>query len=136
MREITIGDQQVKIRASNVALLFYKQEFSSDLITDFIKMLNVSTMKFDGEGDPQLDATDIEDMLSRIDFVYIFQIAWAMAKAEALGKQDFPSFPTWFDSFPPGVALEENTLSEIMLEASAGFFSTAAARKKLAKAMR
>ena len=32
MREIKLGDKEVKIRATPLALLFYKQEFKSDLI--------------------------------------------------------------------------------------------------------
>ena len=38
MREISIGEKQIRLRATPLALLYYQQEFGSDLVGDLIKM--------------------------------------------------------------------------------------------------
>jgi len=42
MREITIGDKTIRVRATPLALLFYKQEFSVDLVGDLMSMQNMA----------------------------------------------------------------------------------------------
>ncbi|MDT2284961.1 hypothetical protein P7H17_00950 [Paenibacillus larvae] len=68
MREIMIGEQKVRVRATPLALLYYKQEFKSDLIGDMTKIENA-----------------IQDP-TQFDTLFILQLIWAMAKADALGK--------------------------------------------------
>jgi hypothetical protein len=102
MRTIKIGEKEIGLKATPLALLFYKQTFKTDLTSDLMKMREV-------EKDP-----------SAIDSVQILQMTWAMAKAfNGLGKK-FPDFQTWVSE------LEEFDFAEltpvIMQEAIDGFF--------------
>lgn len=80
MIEIRMGDNVLKVRATALTLLFYKQEFKKDLIGDF--------MKFDVlQKDP-----------TQWDSVMILQMVWAMTKTEALASNlgaSFPGFQSW-----------------------------------------
>jgi hypothetical protein len=102
MRTIKIGEKEIGLKATPLALLFYKQQFKSDLVSDLLKMQGL-------EKDP-----------SKLDGVLILQMAWAMARAnEGLG-QKFPDFNTWV------AGLDELDLEELMVcvieEAQQGFF--------------
>jgi hypothetical protein len=102
MRTIKIGEQEIGLKATPLALLFYKQAFGSDLVSDLMKMQNI-------EKDP-----------SKMDGMLILQMAWAMAKAcEGIGNK-FPDFTTWL------AGLEEFDFSDVtiavMEEAENGFF--------------
>jgi hypothetical protein len=104
MREITIGEKTLGLKASPVALLYYKQEFKTDLIGDLIKMEKI------GEN------------IAKIDTVVILQLIWVMNKAaEGPGKQ-FPNFEKWLESLDCVDFTDSNLLSEVMAEATAGFF--------------
>lgn len=104
MREIKIGEKIVRVRATPLALLYYKQAFGTDLVGDMTKMRG------------------IEDDPSQIDSVVMMQITWAMAKADNGPGKQFPSFETWvselesFDISDPGI------LQAVMEEAMDGFF--------------
>jgi hypothetical protein len=102
MRTIQIGEKQIGLKATPLALVFYKQAFGTDLIGDLMKMQKI-------EKDP-----------SKLDVVFILQMAWAMAKAyEGVGKK-FPDFTTWV------AELEAFDFSDVttavMEEAQDGFF--------------
>jgi hypothetical protein len=110
MRTIQIGEKQIGLRATPLALLFYKQAFGTDLVGDFVKM------------------KDIADDPSKLDSVFILQMTWAMAKAnEGIGKQ-FPDFTTWV------AGLETFDFSDvtpvIMEEANNGFFRRGSRTKR------
>ena len=74
--EIKIGEKEIRLRATPLALLYYKQEFGSDLLGDLIKM------------------QDIAKDISKLDTVACLQFIWAMNKADNYGKP-FPSFEKW-----------------------------------------
>ena len=38
MREITISEKTIRVRATPLALLYYRQEFKTDLVGDLISM--------------------------------------------------------------------------------------------------
>lgn len=74
MRTIVLGNKEIGLKATPLALLFYKQEFGADLIGDLTKM------------------SGVEKDLSKLDIVAILQMVWAMNKAyNGLGKA-FPPF--------------------------------------------
>jgi hypothetical protein len=102
MREITIGEKQIRVRATPLALLFYKQEFKTDLIGDLISMQEMTS-------DPSL-----------FDSVKILQIMWAMAKAD--GKGSFSSFETWLGGLDSVDFADGDMLAAVVEEATDGFF--------------
>lgn len=109
MREITIGEQQLRVRATPLALLFYRQEFNSDLLADLIKLESVSK-------DP-----------TKFDSVAILQLIWAMAKADAGLNAKFPSFVEWLGDLDSFDISDQETITAIIEEAVDGFFRSRAA---------
>jgi len=104
MRTIKISEKEIGLKATPLALLYYKQEFKTDLIGDLLKMQALAN-------DP-----------SALDSVALLQIAWAMNKAaEGKGKA-FPNFEAWLDQFEYVDFSDADALTAIMNEAAEGFF--------------
>lgn len=104
MRTIKIGEKEIGLKATPLALLYYKQEFKTDLIGDMMKMQRLAD-------DP-----------STFDSVLLLQIAWAMAKAhEGVGKP-FHDFTTWVAELESFDFSDTAVMGAIMDEATDGFF--------------
>lgn len=111
MRELTIGQTKLRVRATAPALFFYKQEFKSDLIGDLTKLEKVRK-------DP-----------SQIDSVAILQLVWAMAKTDALAfNNQFPSFLAWLETLDSFDFLSPEFMGAALEEAANGFFRGAKQR--------
>jgi hypothetical protein len=104
MRTIKIGEQEIGLKATPLALIFYKQAFGTDLVGDLVKMQDLAK-------DP-----------SKLDSVFLLQLTWAMAKAyEGVGKK-FPDFMTWVADLESFDFTDKDVLNAIMDEAADGFF--------------
>lgn len=104
MRTIKIGEKEIGLKATPLALLFYKQEFGTDLVGDLVKMKDIAK-------DP-----------SKLDSVLVLQVTWAMAKAyEGVGKK-FPDFVKWLAELESFDFTDVDVINAIMDEASDGFF--------------
>ena len=103
MKELNIGEQKVRVRATPLALLYYKQEFKSDLIGDLTKL--------------EILKTDI----SKLDSVALLQLVWAMAKADTYPEK-FPSFIEWLSTLDGFDFSDSALLSAALEEAADGFF--------------
>lgn len=114
MREIKIGNKEVKIKATPLALLFYKQEFKSDLMGAMMKM------------------QEVKKDLSQIDSLAILQITWAMAKAADI-KSTFPSFTKWLSELDSVDFSDKDFLWGVMEEATDGFFRTGSEQLRKSK---
>jgi len=102
MREITIDEKQIRVRATPLALLFYRQEFKTDLIGDLISMQNMTS-------DP-----------SQFDALKFMQLVWAMNKAD--NAKDFPSFETWLAGLDSFDFANADMMGAVVEEATDGFF--------------
>ena len=102
MREITIGEKTIRVRATPLALLFYKQEFNADLIGDLMSMQNMVN-------DP-----------SQFDALKFLQLIWAMAKADE--AKGFPSFEAWLSSLDSFDFADADIMTAVVEEATDGFF--------------
>lgn len=102
MKVLNIGEQKVRVKATPLALLFYKQEFKTDLLGDLTKMM------------------DIKKDMSKFDTVAILQLVWAMAKADAFG-QTFPSFLEWVSKLDSIDLSDKDFLVAALEEATDGF---------------
>ena len=102
MREITVGGKQMRVRATPLALLYYRQEFKADLVGDLISMQEMAS-------DP-----------SRFDSIKMLQLIWAMNKAD--DAKNFPSFEGWLGSFDNIDFGDGEMLTEAIEEATDGFF--------------
>ena len=102
MREIQIGDKTIRVRATPLALLFYKQEFNADLIGDLISMQNMVN-------DP-----------SQFDALKFLQLIWAMAKAD--DAKGFSSFEAWLADMESFDFADNDIMTAVIEEATDGFF--------------
>ncbi|WP_025849118.1 hypothetical protein [Paenibacillus ehimensis] len=115
MRELVIGEQTIRVRATPLALLYYKQEFKSDLLGDLAGMAKL--LKPGAKKTPDLESLDMK----HFDSVAILQLTWAMAKADAFPKK-FPSFETWISTLDNFDLTDKSTMLAVMEEAADGFF--------------
>ena len=93
MREIKINGKTIGVKASPLTLLFYKQQFKTDLLNDLITMQKGKKVE--------------------MDTVKILQIGWALNKSYVY-PQNIPSFMTWMENL--GV-VDPELLKMIMEEA-------------------
>lgn len=103
MKELNIGDQIVRVRATPLALFYYKQEFNTDLLGDLVKF------------------RDISEDLTNLDTVAILKLIWAMAKADKMGNE-FPSFEKWLGTLESFDISDPQFLAAALEEATNGFF--------------
>ncbi len=102
MREITIGEKTIRVRATPLALLYYRQEFKADLIGDLISMQEVAS-------DP-----------SQFDSIKMLQLIWAMNKADK--PEGFPSFEGWLSNLDSIDFDDGDMMTAVIEEAADGFF--------------
>ena len=102
MREITIGEKTIRVRATPLALLYYRQEFKTDLIGDLMSMQAMST-------DP-----------SQFDALKFLQLIWAMAKAD--NPKEAPSFEIWLGTLDGFDFADADVMTAVVEEATDGFF--------------
>jgi hypothetical protein len=124
MRELKIGEQTVRVRATPLALLYYRQEFKTDLLGDLLKMVqSLVGMEALISGVGQIDFSKIN--LGALDSIAFLQLIWAMAKADAFGRP-FPSFQEWIASLESFDLFSGDTLTAVIEEAANGFFRSGA----------
>jgi hypothetical protein len=109
MKNVTIGNKELGLRASPMALLFYQQNFNSDLIADLAKFQKENMDKI-AKGD-----------FSNFNSVELLQMTWAMNKA-AEYPDKFPAFEEWLGSFNSFQVTNANYIIGIIKEATDGFF--------------
>jgi hypothetical protein len=113
LRELKVGKNTIVVRGNPLALLYYKQEFKSDLLKDLLAMVG---------GMDALDKKGSDFDISNIDFIAILQLVWAMAKAGAHGKKH-PKFETWLSEFDDDFDMSDpEFLMAALEEATQGFF--------------
>lgn len=107
MRIAKIGNKELELRATPLALFFYKQAFNKDLIGDIASLQSLQNLK---DGD-----------FSQFDSVLLLQLAYAMNKASKPDKP-FPTFEVWLSELE-GVAFDKpDWMVDIIEEAIDGFF--------------
>lgn len=102
MKELNIGGKQLKVRATPLALLFYQQEFQTDLISDLMSMQDMAENPAAFEG------------------IKFLQLIWAMAKADR--PESFPGFQTWLGAFDSFDFSDRELMTAVIGEATDGFF--------------
>lgn len=121
MRELNIGGKQVRVRATPLALLYYKQAFKSDLVKDMASMFgSVVGALGDLDNLDRLSVPEQLDVMGQLDTLVFLQMIWAMAKADAFG-QHFPGFETWVSELESIDLSDPSFLVAAMEEAADGF---------------
>jgi len=103
MREIMLGEKPVRVRATALTLMFYKQAFGRDLIGDLMSMIGL-------EEDP-----------SKFDSTVFLQMMWAMAKTAAY-PQEFPTCERWLLELDAFDVTDQQMLNTVFEVAREGFF--------------
>lgn len=107
MREIKIGETTYGVRATTLALLFYKQEFKTSLLKDYVqasKCANEDGVLFDE--------------------ITLMQIMWAMHKADKLPEK-IPGFIPWLEIVGEVDFSDKELYRGILTETVEGFFRQA-----------
>jgi hypothetical protein len=119
MREIDLGGKIVRVRATPLALLYYRQEFKSDLLGDFAKLKDLV------KEERQEDGTVKQELnIDGFDYIFFLRITWAMAKADSYGgNEKFAGFEAWLASLGQIDFGDINFLSAVMEEAADGFLA-------------
>lgn len=130
MRELISGDTIIRVRASNLALLYYQQEFGSDIVEAtsaiYAKYINL-VQSITGQKDvTKIDASKIN--YSSLDFsklklpgIDLLKIVWAMNKAQNTAESlQTPKFDEWLAKYDE---LKVSDIQQAALEEAAdGFF--------------
>jgi len=114
MRTVKIGEKELGLRATPLALLYYKQEFDKDLIEDLVSFQDMAGM---AGGD-----------FTGFDSIKILQLIYAMNKADNFGKQ-FPDFEKWLAGLDGIDFADQQLWLDVVEEATDGFFRSASAGK-------
>lgn len=126
MREIRSGDQVLRVRASSLAIFFYKQEFKTDILKDISAVLKdwtgnkkVAQMV---KGKTDQNQVDLIDVIP--DGYTIMQITWALNKAQNSAEDiQTPRFEEWIKQHQDISVME--IMQDVLEEAMNGFFRIA-----------
>lgn len=118
MRTVQIGNKELGLRATPLALLYYRQEFGKDLIENLVSLQDMANM---ADGD-----------FSSFDSIKILQLLYAMNKADNFGKQ-FPDFETWLSQLDCIDFADQSFWLDVIEEATDGFFRSAGVKSGKAK---
>lgn len=110
MRKVKLGEKELALRASPLALLFYRQAFGRDLIGDLVSLQSLQTL--------------VTGDFSGLDTVLLLQLAYAMNRA-AEPKENFPGFEQWLDELGRVDFGDTDWLLGVTEEAMDGFFRSA-----------
>lgn len=103
MRELNFGETKVTIKASPLTPLLYRQSFKSDILQDVIKLQSM------------------QDGIENLDLIVLLQLAYAMAKSVAYGKE-FPGFEQWLSELDGADFSDPEFMLGIVEEAMQGLF--------------
>lgn len=126
MREIKSGDIIMRIRASSLALFFFKQEFKKDLfksLTNICKgwVSNPKIMEYAKSGADINDGDAAEMMDILPDGLELLQITWALNKAQNQAESiQTPPFEHWLEKY--GEIAVMDIFQDVTEEAMQGFF--------------
>ncbi len=112
MRTTNIGGKKVELRASPLALLFYRQEFGKDLLDDFKDLQSLEAL-----AKKSSESFRFED-LRLMDF---FQLAYALNKAAGKPSEFCPNYEEWLYGIELDLG-EMDWIADVVYEAADGFF--------------
>lgn len=133
MREIRSGDVILRIRASSLAIFFYKQEFKTDILKDISEILQswmgneklAEAAQQDSSDDKLASQVNLLEVIP--DGYKVMQITWAMNKAQNVAeKLQTPKFEDWVAGNQDISVLE--IFQDVLEEAMQGFFRSAPAK--------
>lgn len=129
MREIKSGDTILRIRASSLAIFFFKQEFKTDILKaigdickDWLSNPKLVSAAKAGEADIPDFGTDLFSIIPN--GYTVMQITWALNKAQNVAENlQTPNFESWITQYQDIAVLD--ILQDVIEESMQGFFRAA-----------
>lgn len=133
MRIVKMGEKEIGLKASPLALLYYKQEFKTDLLGDLIKLsgnlakvggdlIKLAELAEKGNNDVNMNDLDLDAIAAELDTVAILKLVWAMNKASEGPGKPFPGFESWLEGLEVFDLTDQTFIGMVMREAMDGFF--------------
>src|SRR5690606_772434 len=110
MRKVKLGGKELELRASPLALLFYRQAFNRDLIADLMELQSLQDL---AKGD-----------FKKFKSMLFLQFAYAMHRA-AKPSSNFPGFEQWLGELENVDFGDTDWILGVAEEAMEGFFRSA-----------
>lgn len=143
MREIKSGDIILRIRASSLAIFFFKQEFKTDILKEIGKiysewlgnaeLMEAVMAQAPSDSDENEPAQNLGNDLIKANLTLfegmpdgykIMQIAWAMNKAQNVSESlQTPSFDKWVEKYQDLIVMD--IYQDVIEESMNGFFRQA-----------
>lgn len=144
MKIVKMGEKEIGLKATPLALLYYKQEFKTDLLGDLIKLagnlaksggdlIKLAELVEKSNNEVDINDLNLDAIATELDTVAILKLVWAMNKASEGPGRPFPNFESWLDGLEVFDLTDREFIGNVMSEAMDGFFRGAAARAGLAK---
>jgi len=123
MKELVSGDIKIKVRASNMALFYFEQEFKENLLSVAGKIIFGTADGMKSDDKETVDKEEAIRSLDSISVIGLLKVIWAMNKAENFYlKKDTKHFEEWLAD------CDEFNVFDCIMEAigiiSDGFFRT------------
>ena len=133
MKTVKMGEKEIGLKATPLALLYYKQEFKTDLLGDLIKLagnlaksggdlIKLAELAEKGNNDVNINDLDLDAIAAELDTVAILKLVWAMNKASEGPGKPFPGFESWLEKLEVFDLTDQTFIGTVIREAMDGFF--------------
>jgi hypothetical protein len=133
MKTVKMGEKEIGLKASPLALLYYKQEFKTDLLGDLIKLagnlaksggdlIKLAELAEKSSNEVNINDLDLDAIAAELDTVAILKLVWAMNKTSEGPGKSFPNFEAWLDNLEVFDLTDQTFIGAVMQEAMNGFF--------------
>jgi hypothetical protein len=133
MKTVIMGSKEIGLKASPLALLYYKQEFKTDLLGDLIKLagnlaksggdlIRLAQLAEKSNNEVAIDEIDLDAIAAELDTIAILKLVWAMNKASVGPGKQFPEFERWLEDLEVFDLADRTFIGTVMKEAMDGFF--------------
>jgi hypothetical protein len=147
MKIVKMGEKEIGLKATPLALLYYKQEFKTDLLGDLIKLagnlaksggdlVRLASLVENGNSEVDISGIDLDAVAAELDTVAILKLVWAMNKASVGPGSSFPNFESWLDGLEVFDLTDQAFIGNVMAEAMDGFFRRGNATKPISTTKR
>lgn len=113
---INLGDEKVRLKASAITAIHYKNQFQSDILRDTLEAIGgVEAIHKLNNLEHASDYRKLKELIDGIDTVLIYQFVWAWAKTANIKLEPFYEWLSQVDMPPATVLLQEPGFIELLV---------------------